>query len=352
MMPEAMRRAGPRGLSFAVALATLSALAVASVGFGACTHTPQPVVHKNSRAEAERPAAAGTAAAGAPAGAAAAAAAPAAGAAAAEQGSKAGATATATVPAGTPAAAAIYGNAAAATAIDRNAAAVAPAKEVGPKEKDGTHVIVDSADPATDTRTLAEAGKAEKERRANAPRPKVVITNKTLKHYATGQLTVADSKKKKGEGAKETTAQRTANGGGGPPSATDAARDEWYWRHRVLEIRQHWRRAVDRVKELEESAADWRRRFYSQDDPYVRDGQIKPSWDRALDELRQSKAEVEANKRDLAAALEEGRMKGALPGWLREGIDLEPAEPKPVSPTESIEPPIVKEPPINLPPQT
>jgi hypothetical protein len=340
MMPEAMRRAGPRGLSFAVALATLSALAVASVSFGACTHTPQPVARKNSRAEAERPAAAGPIAAGAPAGAAATAATPA-GAAGAEQGSKAGATA-------------------ATSAIDRNAAAPAAAGAGAPaaaavdgtvKEKEGTFVIVDPADPATDTRTLAEAGKAEKERRANAPRPKVVITNKTLKHYATGQLTVADPKKK-GEGAKETTAQRTANGGGGPPSAIDAARDEWYWRHRVIEIRQHWRRAVDRVKELEESAADWRRRFYSQDDPYVRDGQIKPSWDRALDELRQSKAEVEASKRDLAAALEEGRLKGALPGWLREGIDLEPAEPKPVNPTESIEPPIVKEPPINLPPQT
>ncbi len=37
--------------------------------------------------------------------------------------------------------------------------------------------------------------------------------------------------------------------------------------------------------QLEKEAAGWRRRFYAEDDPYVRDGQIKPEWDRVLDLL-------------------------------------------------------------------
>ena len=46
--------------------------------------------------------------------------------------------------------------------------------------------------------------------------------------------------------------------------AIDAAleTDEQYWRSRALEVRLRWRKAADDVKELEQSAAGWRRRFY------------------------------------------------------------------------------------------
>src|ERR1700719_3030361 len=71
--------------------------------------------------------------------------------------------------------------------------------------------------------------------------------------------------------------------GPAPPAVTAAlVRDEKYWRGRALEIRQRWRKASDRIKELEEDIGLLRRRFYAQDDPYVRDGQIKPAWDHAL----------------------------------------------------------------------
>jgi hypothetical protein len=180
--------------------------------------------------------------------------------------------------------------------------------------------------------SLLEASRAEKARRAKAQRPVAVITNKTLSQYNKGQLTIADPKAPK--------APKTV---GEPPSEVKGGRGEDYWKTRGLDIRTHWRESADRVKEFEQSAADWRRRFYGESDATTRDLKIKPEWDRTLDELRQARLSVEAAKKDLAQFLEDGRQAGALPGWLREGVDQEPAaEPPPPKPTDAIEPPILK----------
>jgi hypothetical protein len=237
--------------------------------------------------------------------------------------------------------------------------------------RDPSLIVVDQADYDPNSQlTLAQAAKAERERKAEAVPPRIVINNKTLHRYAKGgQLTVAEPKKKKNAtaAAPPTVAAPTPATGasaaaaaaakwaaaGTPTAATTAAplaplgtpeRDERYWRGRALDIRERWRRAADRIKVLEQDVSEWRRRFYAQDDPWVRDGQIKPAWDRALEELRTSRAAVEAAKKELADFQEEGRIAGALPGWLREGIDLEPKEEPPVDPTQAIETPIYKEP--------
>ncbi len=115
---------------------------------------------------------------------------------------------------------------------------------------------------------------------------------------------------------------------------------------RSLETRQRWREASDAIPRLEGEAAELRTRFYATDDPYVRDGQIKPEWDRALDELAQAKRDVKTAEAEVAEVLEEGRQAGALPGWLREGIELEPEPPKPPKPAnEPGEPVIIRDPP-------
>jgi hypothetical protein len=193
--------------------------------------------------------------------------------------------------------------------------------------------------------TLAEAAKAERDRKAEAIPTRIVINNKTIHRYAKGgQLTVAEPKKKGAPASVPASQAPAAAAGSQAPVATAAlVRDEKYWRGRALEIRQRWRKAADRIKELEEDIGLLRRRFYAQDDPYVRDGQIKPAWDRALDELHESRAAVQAAKKELTDFLDEGRIAGALPGWLREGIDLEPKEEKPVDPTQPIETPIYKD---------
>ena len=191
--------------------------------------------------------------------------------------------------------------------------------------------------------TLAEAAKAERERKAEATPPRIIINNKTIHRYARGgQLTVAEPKKKAAP-APVPASLAPAAAAGTPAPAAALLRDEKYWRGRALEIRQRWRKASDRIKELEEDIGLLRRRFYAQDDPYVRDGQIKPAWDHALDELRESRATALAAKKELTDFLDEGRIAGALPGWLREGIDLEPKVEKPVDPTQPIETPIYKD---------
>jgi hypothetical protein len=217
-----------------------------------------------------------------------------------------------------------------------------PAAGSGPKKDDPNVVVVDPGDAEDGPATLAEAARTERERRAKAGPPVAVITNKSLSGYARkGQITISDSKEKNG------AADRTA----APPATAEPVRDEQYWRNRALEIRKRWREVADEVQELEKSAAALRQRFYGEDDPYVRDSQIKPEWDRTLDRLRQARVEVETTRRELGDFLEEGRVAGVMDGWLREGIDLEPEEEekpaKASSPAQSIEPPVADEPPVD-----
>lgn len=208
-----------------------------------------------------------------------------------------------------------------------------PTPEPAPKKPyEGREHIIEVLDSgneeATSSRTLVETARAERERRAHAGPPIAVINDKNLKKQATGQLTYATPKKgEKGSGQEAAVPE-------------EPLRDEQYWRSRSLEIRLRWRHAADDVKELEKTAAGWRRRFYAERDTYVRDGQIKPEWDRVLDRLEEARSEVIASTQELEEFMEEGRKAGALPGWLREGVDQEPKEePKPSNQHEVIEPP-------------
>lgn len=174
---------------------------------------------------------------------------------------------------------------------------------------------VDVVDPGGDNRprTLVEAARAERERRAKSGPPKVEITDKNMSQHQ-GQITVADPKK--------TVSAADA-------AALEVLKDEGYWRNRAVDIRTRLRKASDEVKELELSAAGLRRRFYAEEDPQMRDRKIKPEWDRILQELEETRTEVTTTRKELEEFHEEGRRAGALPGWLREGSEMEPEEEKP-----------------------
>ncbi|HEX4962699.1 MAG TPA: hypothetical protein VF173_17820 [Thermoanaerobaculia bacterium] len=216
-----------------------------------------------------------------------------------------------------------------------------PAPPLKEPTRDDAPVVVDPGDDESSSpRTLVQAARAERERRAKAGSPIAVITDKNIHQYAAkGQLTVADPKeKKKGTAVPVST----------PAEAEKPAHDEQYWRGHALEIRLRWRAAFDEVARLEQRSTELRQRFYSENDSYVRDNQVKPEWDRVTDRLRQARAETESAKEELAAFLEEGRRANALPGWLREGEDQEP----PAAPekkkdgnpdSQSIEPPVLKD---------
>lgn len=184
---------------------------------------------------------------------------------------------------------------------------------------------VDVVDPGGERGpvTLVEAARAERERRARSGPPVAVITDENV-NQSKGKITVADPKKP-------------------AVTPTDAAalqtlKDEQYWRNRALDIRTRLRQATDRIEDLELSAAGWRRRFYAEEDPYFRDSKIKPEWDRVLAQLEETRNEVETTRKELEDFLEEGRRAGALPGWLREGGELEPVEEKPKTSPGTVDP--------------
>lgn len=195
-------------------------------------------------------------------------------------------------------------------------------------------IVIDPGDPSSATApSLVEAARQEKERRVHAGKPVAVINDKNLSSYAKGQITFAGPKQRDDgfDDAKDSAARE------------DEAEREQFWRSKVLAVRIGLREATAEVKELEKEAADLRRRFYGEDDPFVRDGRIKPEWDRTLDRLRLARERVAEARHELDEVLEEGRRAGALPGWLREGAEQEPAPEKPPPTVEPAEPQTLQE---------
>jgi hypothetical protein len=195
-------------------------------------------------------------------------------------------------------------------------AGVAPQAVEPATKPSSTLIVIDPAESdATRQPSLAEAAARERVRRElDGAQPVLVITNQNLaQHAAGGVLTIAH------EPAEGTRVDAEAEA-----IVAKAAADEKVWRERGLEIRKRWREAADRVPELESKVAELRQRFYSTDDPAVRDGQVKPQWDRALADLEEARYLAAQGAEEVAAFLEEGRRAGALPGWLREGAELEP----------------------------
>lgn len=172
---------------------------------------------------------------------------------------------------------------------------------------------VDVIDPGGDRKpvSLVDASRAEQERRARSGPPIAVINDKNVAH-STGRITISESKKP------GVTPQDS--------SALQALKDEKYWRERALDVRTRLRKSMDRVEELETTAAGLRRRFYAEEDPHLRDSKIKPEWDRSLAQLEETRNDIETTRQELEELLDEGRRAGALPGWLREGGELIPDE--------------------------
>ncbi|HKI86110.1 MAG TPA: hypothetical protein VKA53_05135, partial [Thermoanaerobaculia bacterium] len=98
--------------------------------------------------------------------------------------------------------------------------------------------------------------------------------------------------------------------------------------------------AVANQHKLKGRIAELRRKFYAAVDPYYRDSQIKPAWDKALADLDAARQEAKEAQHELAAVLEQGRRAGVPAGWLRAGIELEPSP----SPKDKHEPKMAPEP--------
>ncbi len=205
-----------------------------------------------------------------------------------------------------------------------------------------TVVIDDGADTRVRGPSLVEAAAAERKRRETSERSTTVVTDKNLGQFRGAQLTEMGGspaspprepgQQSSNEPASTTPSDAPGTSGAGEPSSTgsagkaarDAGDEEAYWRGRVLKARMNWAAAVEENHHLKSKVAELRQRFYAEEDPYYRDSQIKPSWDRALDRLGETREEIEEYRIEVRSVLEAGRRASALPGWLREGIDLEP----------------------------
>lgn len=214
-------------------------------------------------------------------------------------------------------------------------------------ESDSTVILIESG-AGEKRKSLLEAAAEAREGRKNAEAPLVRITNENLHEFQDAELTFAepsddeasepDAGEDGGDRTEPESAREQATGDGEQADVPLEERGEQYWRSRVLEVRRSLREAVEEEQELEERVASLRRSFYAEDDPYVRDGRIKQAWDRALGRLATARHEIEQLRRELSDTLEEGRRAGALPGWLREGIELEPSFEEDEEPTDDREP--------------
>lgn len=245
---------------------------------------------------------------------------------------------TATVPAPTPLPAAEPGPDSPDPELDPSVTRIPAPSTVPPAgaAQSANLVHLGSSEPgdAEASQSLVAAAMEERLRRRDAASARVVVTDKNLDSLAArGTLTESD----------DPPASTPARGAAG--RTADDPRDERWWRREVRGLREEWAQAAREVEQLRSEADRLRTRFYSEDDPFVRDGQIKPGWDRALDRLGEARERVEEMKDRLEKFLEEGRRAGAMPGWLREGIDLEPQphdgdrtrSPAPAEPVEAPE---------------
>jgi len=207
------------------------------------------------------------------------------------------------------------------------------------EQKVETLIVLEESVPIAAAPSLVQAAAAEKRRRASATDSNLKLTDKNLDRYAVGELTTSDpdplpSRQITITGQPQAPTDSTASDlTSDPTEIPDGSTNEGYWRNRVLDIRLRWRAAYDSIQELEGKVAGLRNDFYSTDDPYYRDSQIKPAWDRALESLETARSDIDRYQAELKSVLDEGRREGAMPGWLREGIEHQPATGQPLEET-------------------
>ncbi len=208
-----------------------------------------------------------------------------------------------------------------------------PMREVPVTRREKVKVIEQGGSEGKEM-TLAEASRKAKQSRATQKPASIRIDDENLGEYAQGGSVIILESAPAAELSPEAQAVAAGTTGIeeglrsaeklGDPETPLAARGEDYWRNRALDLRRRWRRTVDQIDELELESAALRQQFYGEEDTYVRDTQIKPSWDRTLDKLTALRIDAGRYEEELDGFIVQGREAGALPGWLREGWELEP----------------------------
>ncbi len=189
-----------------------------------------------------------------------------------------------------------------------------PVREIQPARP--SVKVIDAGDDDEQPKTLLEASRLAKARKQGRKASIASINDDNLHEYAErAEVIILDSPPAAPEPELDP-----------PPAVGEGSqiRDEQYWRSRALELRMAWRRAFDQIGELELESAALRQQFYAEDDPYIRDSQLKPAWDRVLDRLDQLRDQSTRYEQELETFIAEGQRAEALQGWLNQGWELEP----------------------------
>lgn len=98
----------------------------------------------------------------------------------------------------------------------------------------------------------------------------------------------------------------------------DASQGEAYWRDEARRLRERVTELREAITRLEADTQRLEADYYAWDDGAYRDRVIKPSWDKAREELATSRLALPVAEKELAELPDRARRAGALPGWLRE----------------------------------
>jgi DNA repair exonuclease SbcCD ATPase subunit len=94
-------------------------------------------------------------------------------------------------------------------------------------------------------------------------------------------------------------------------------RTEQEWRERAKTLRNDVAGAKERVSKFETEAKRLENDFYAWSDGNYRDNVIKPSWDRAREDLKKARTDLDSAQTALDGLADEARKAGAPPGWIR-----------------------------------
>lgn len=213
-----------------------------------------------------------------------------------------------------------------------------PIRDLSPTAPKSVKVISEGSNEAQPS--LIEASRMAKARKLNEgeTRPVIEITDENLKEFSSGgQVFVLEAGEPGGEVSDPVNAEA---GKSEPPAAvpgrkvepapegvTDSERSpeaerELFWRQSVSELRAALRHALDDLRRLELESSMLRQQFYSEADPFVRDSEVKPRWDRSLDQLSAMRKKAKEDHDALVSLLAEARKAGVSPAWLEGDEDL------------------------------
>lgn len=180
-------------------------------------------------------------------------------------------------------------------------------------------VLAFASAASAQTPTLAELAKREEARRKAVTAPAKVVTNGDVpKGAAKPGAPAADDKAGKVEDKAPAVEDKTAK----PDEPVKAARpdepvkDAAWWQQRITTVRDELKRNEMFVDAMQTKINSLSADFAARDDPYQR-ARVGEERTKAIAEMDRAKAEIEEQKKKIAAIEDEARRAGVPPGWVR-----------------------------------